>query len=73
MTEGGFGLAKAKREGLCISYIDAVEWCGHTDQMEAQFSKRYAKWYYWPVRKLIRKAFVTAWHAALKEEARRVG
>lgn len=72
MTGTGFGMAQLKQEGSCISYIDGVEWCGHIDQMEAQFSKRYAKWYYWPVRRLIRKAFVIAWHAALKEEARRV-
>lgn len=72
MTTSGFGLAHVKQEGMCYDHLYCIEWHGHTDQMEKQYAAKYSKWYYWPIRNIIRKAFVTAWHNALKEEAKRV-
>lgn len=67
----GFGLAQQKKEGMCCSFNEGLEWHGNVEEMEKQYRVKYDKWYYFFIRKIVRKIFVNAWHSSLKAEAKR--
>lgn len=69
MTITGFGLAQVKTEGMSFNVITGLSWYGHTEKMEKLYDETWNRWYYWPIKKLLRSAFTTAWQGGLEEEA----
>jgi len=72
--ETGFGLAPIKQEGMCFSidYPNLV-WKPYNEEFDVYFNDKYRKWYFKPLRRILRKIAKHSWNMALFENAKNKG